>query len=342
MSEFEIKKASRQAVKPLISLYSESGCGKTYSALLLGRGLVGLKGRIVMADSESGRGSLYADVLPGGYETLDLCEPFSPARYVAAIDAVEKSGAAVGILDSGSHEWEGIGGVLDLAGANEERSGKSGLHNWREPKMEHAKFVQKLLKSPIPWIVCLRAKYKTRQAKDDKGKTVIVKDEATSPIQAEDFIFESTCHAEILQNHSIILTKCSHPDLRKCFPGREEGPITIAHGEALARWCAAAGGTPVPLSTAATPAGPVPASSGTSSASATDDTKENRARLKAELWKVLKPVRGEKQKWDEAEKWLRLNKIMGDKEYLGDATVEQLGWMISQSNAKLDETGNVP
>ncbi len=187
-----------------------------------------------MADSESKRASLYADVIPGSFETFDLGEPFSPARYIDAVDTIEKSGAACGIIDSGSHEWEGPGGVLDMAGDNEHKSGKAGLHNWRLPKLEHAKFVQRLLRISIPIVICLRAKYKTRQAKED-GRTVIIKDDYTSPIQAEDFIFESTCHGEILQDHSFHLTKASHPALRTCFP--TSGPIKIEHGAMLAAWC---------------------------------------------------------------------------------------------------------
>ncbi len=238
MSDMIIKAATRQGVKPLIGLYSESGCGKTYSSLLLARGFVGPNGKIVMCDTESGRGSLYADVLPGGYEVLELRAPFSPARYIEAIETVEKSGAVIGIMDSGSHEWEGIAGVLDMASEREAKSGK-GLHCWREPKMEHAKFMLKLLQSTIPWIICLRAKYKTRQGKDAKGKTEIVKDDHTTPIQADDFIFEMTVHGEIMGDHTFRLTKCSHPELRRCVPNNE--PMKVEHGELLAKWCASAG-----------------------------------------------------------------------------------------------------
>lgn len=240
---FQIKKATRQAVKPLIGLYSESGCGKTYSALLLARGMAGKDGKIVMIDSESGRGSLYADVLAGGYDVIDLGEPFSPQRYIAAISAVESSGAKIGIIDSISHEWEGIGGVLDMASQNEERSGKPGLHCWKQPKLEHAKMMLKLLQSPIPWIVCLRAKHKSKQQKNERGKTEIVKDDFVTPIQADDFIFEMTAHAAIQQDHSILLTKCSHPNLRHCFPGT--GPIQISHGEMITKWCNSASGESV-------------------------------------------------------------------------------------------------
>jgi len=238
MTEFQIRPATRKGIVPLIALYSESGCGKTFSSLLMARGIAGPAGKIVMIDTESGRGELYADIPEiGGYDVLRLDAPFTPDRYIAAIDYAEQS-AAVVVVDSGSHEWEGQGGVLDMAASREEESKRPGLHNWKQPKFDHALFVSKLLRVKVPIIVCLRAKYKTRQTKDSNGKTVIVKDDKTSPIQAEDFIFEATAHAEILPNHSIILTKCSHPNLRQCFP--EEGPINVEHGRKIAEWC---GGT---------------------------------------------------------------------------------------------------
>lgn len=313
---FTIKPATRTGVKPLIVLYSESGCGKTYSALLLARGLAGSTGKIVMGDSESGRGSLYADIPEiGGYETFDLAAPFTPARYVQAIDAIEEAGAAIGIIDSGSHEWEGMGGVLDMAGEIEERSGKAGLHCWKTPKFEHAKFVQRLLRTKIPFIVCLRAKYKSRQKKDDKGKTVIVKDEATSPIQAEDFIFEATCHAEILPNHSIILTKCSHPALRDCFPKDKAEPISIKHGAALAKWCASPGG-----------------SSATSHKPPADT---EISKLKKELWELTMPQHGgdlkalEQFLWDEG--------LQSDTEKVGELNALRLSQIISKAKQKLNQ-----
>jgi len=135
-----------------------------------------------------------------------------------------------------------------MAAEIEAKSGKPGLHCWRTPKMEHAKFMLRLLQSSIPWIVCLRAKYKSRQTKVD-GKTQIVKDEATSPIQDEAFIFEMTAHFEILQSHNIIVTKCSHPELRKCFPENSKEPISIVHGELLAKWCSNPGAAPAKTST---------------------------------------------------------------------------------------------
>jgi hypothetical protein len=290
MSQFEIKPATRQGIKPLIGLYSESGCGKTYSALLLARGMAGPSGRIVMVDTESGRGSLYADVIPGSYDVMEIGEPFHPERCGDAIKAAEATNPAVIIYDSASHQWEGVGGVTDMAteGArsrsarfNKEWDGSVQFGDWKQPKMEHAKFMARLLQSACPIILCLRAKYKSRQVKGTQemfdagaiqrgqvGKNVVIKDEFTSPIQAEDFIFEMTAHAEILHDHSIRLTKCSHPSLRDCFP--KDGPITSKHGEMLAKWCSAGGKVERPSSQ---PAGP--------SSVATID------QLKKRLWRLV-------------------------------------------------------
>ncbi len=306
----EIRQATRQHVKPLIGVYAESGCGKTMSALLLARGIVGPTGKIVMADSESGRGELYADVIPGGYQVLPLEPPFAPARYIEAHNAIVKSGAAIGIIDSVSHAWEGQGGVLDMAAENEKKSGK-GLHVWKAPKMEHAKFMLCLLQSPIPWIVCLRAKYKTRMVKDQSGKSEVVKDEKTTPIQADDFIFEMTAHFEILPDHSIYLSKCSHPSLRECFPPK--GPITIEHGQKIAAWCAAPGAAP---KTASQPTDP-------SIATIKD--------LRSKLWTVLEPVRGTERTWTVAEEWMKSKGIIGEVENVTAMSAGALIAVIEQA-----------
>jgi hypothetical protein len=323
MEEFTVRQATRQGVVPWIDLYSESGCGKTYSALLMARGLVGPDGLLVMLDSESGRGSLYADVpIIGGYKVVDIAPPFSPARYMAALESILAVKPAAVVVDSMSHEWEGIGGILDMAGDNEEASKKSGLHNWKTPKLEHNKLVQYLLRFPVPFICCIRAKYKTRQKKID-GKTVIVKDEVTSPIQAEDFIFEATAHAEILPDHSINLTKCSHPDLRACFP--EKGPITIEHGQKIAEWCRKAG-QPRSEQKPEKPAAPI-------------------AELQAKLWKLLANLRkpGDKS-WGSIEGWLLSHKIITDLQTVPKLTVEELRVVLDKAEIVLDEQnqGNVP
>jgi len=233
---FNFQPATRQGIKPLVGLYGTSNSGKTYSALLLARGFAGPNGKVILGDTESGRGALYADLIPGGYLRADIEPPFTPQKYNDFLDAAEAAGADAIVIDSFSHEWEGDGGVLDMAADIEEKSGKTGLHCWKIPKGHHAKLVMRLMRSKTFVVICLRAKYKSRQVKQN-GKTAIVKDDHITPIQSDEFIFELTAHAEMQPSDpgSIRLTKWSVPDLAECFP-RDGQKITIETGAAIAAW----------------------------------------------------------------------------------------------------------
>jgi hypothetical protein len=132
--------------------------------------------------------------------------------------------------------------------------------------MDHQRFVLKLLQSPMPIIVCLRAKQKSTQTKGTEemaengiiqrnqvGKTVIIKDDFTSPIQNEHFISEMMVYMELHKDHTVSVIKHSHPTLRECFPKDKAEPIGIKHGELLAKWCANTGAvTAIPKPKAAT------------------------------------------------------------------------------------------
>lgn len=310
--------AVRTSAIPLIVFYSESGCGKTFSALLLARGIAGDKD-VIVSDSETGRASIYADVIPGGYKTALIEPPFTPENYIAHIEAMEAAGAGCGVIDSGSHEWEGLGGILEMAGENEEKSGKSGLHNWKKPKERHAKFIQKLLRTKIPLIVCLRAKHKNRQKKDDRGKTIIVKDDYTSPLQSEEFIFEATVHLEILPDHTIHVSKGGHPELRKCFPENRTRPITVDDGKRVAQWIA--GGGPR-LTGAQRESTPAPKTE-QQPAQPSDEAKQ----LKGQIWNTVKAHFNddkdafEQHAWDEG--------ILSDTESLATLSVARLRQVLA-------------
>ena len=221
--------------------YGLSGSGKTLSSLLIARGYVGPAGKIALIDTESSRGALYSDVVSGGYNTADLSSPFTPEKYVAMITAAEQEHDII-IVDSISHEWEGDGGILSQALAEEQRTGKPGLHCWAKPKLAHQKLILKLLQAKRPVICCLRAKYKSRQVKKN-NKTEIVRDDHPSPIADEAFIYEATAHAEVMADHTLRITKCSHPDLRGCF---DKNPATLETGAKIARW-ARGGSAPPPI-----------------------------------------------------------------------------------------------
>lgn len=249
-------KATTAGTKALTCIYSESGGGKTLSALLIARGLVGPSGRIAMIDTENRRGELYADDRRiGGYDVLQLGEPFSPAHYIEAIEEAEAAGYDAIVVDSISHEWEGIGGVCDMAAQLAEKrfnrnsynqgkewDGTISFGDWKEPKTQHKHLIQKLMRCKAHVIVCARAQYKSRQieAKDyekfgitSRAKTTVIRDTMQSPIQEDRFIFEMTVHLQMSNEHPgvPIITKCPDMLLAAFKPGEQ---ISVATGERMA------------------------------------------------------------------------------------------------------------
>ena len=238
--------AIKSSAKLLVGIYSESGCGKTYSALQLARGFVGDNGKIAMIETESGRGEAYADTLPGGYSVLSLREDFSPKAYGEAIRAAEEGKFDALIIDSASHEWEGINGVLDMAAKNEE-AGKKGLLIWQKPKIEHSKeFMLRLMQTSIPLvIVCMRAKYPMEgHGKDMKRSTVL------EPKQSADILFEMMVHGYIDYDHNMHITKPRNKAEDKTgivnSVFEDNKPITIETGKRLAKWASGAKSAPPP------------------------------------------------------------------------------------------------
>lgn len=234
---FTYRKAAASEAKLLIGLYAESGRGKTKSALLLAKGFAGDMGAVAMIETESGRGEAYADdPIVGGYNVLSMREDFSPKQYGAAISTVEREGARVLIVDSASHEWEGVGGVLAMAAKNQE-DGKKGPLVWQRPKIDHQReFMLRLMQTPIPLvIVCMRAKYVMEEIVKG-GQKEWARSKDLSPKQSEDVLYEMFCHAWIDEEHRLHVTKFTLDDMRKVFIDGE--PITVATGERLAAWAA--------------------------------------------------------------------------------------------------------
>lgn len=190
MTEFLIEEAERVGAPPLIALWGPSSCGKTMTALLIARGYVGPHGQIGMIDTENGRGRYHADKARGAngkpWLRLDLQPPFTPERYMQACQALIARGCEAIIIDSGSHVWEGEGGVLDQA----DKSTAKGLQKWNKPKSGYKKMVNHLLRATVPVVWCLRAKQSFEQ-RVINGKKEIIND-GIMPISGNGLIYEMT------------------------------------------------------------------------------------------------------------------------------------------------------
>lgn len=221
---FEIRKAQRQGARLLIQLSGVSGSGKTFTALQLAYGLAGNNAdKVVMIDTENRRGSLYAESLPQPFNIIDFYAPFSPARYIQAIEAACAAGAEVIVIDSVTHEWESEGGCEWIA--NQTR-----FPDWKRAKAEHKRFMTYMLQCPAHIIACTRAREKV-DFTDPKNPRPL----GIQPIQEKNFSYEATVslmmHDQGLRQDVL---KC--PAELQAVLGRGQGYLGAADGQALRQW----------------------------------------------------------------------------------------------------------
>ena len=228
MNQLQLKKATRKKVKLRLNLSAPSGAGKTYGALLLAKGLVGSWDKIAVIDTENGSASLYEHL--GDFNVIDLAPPFSPERYMDAIDACVSGGMEAIIIDSSSHEWSGPGGCLEI---NEKLAQARYRGNtwsaWNETTPRHDAFVQKVLHCDSHIITCTRSKMETIMGEDKKIKKVGMKD-----IQRDGWEYELTVSLSIDRDtHMTVASK----DRTELFEGKEPFKITEQTGVMIKDWC---------------------------------------------------------------------------------------------------------
>jgi hypothetical protein len=245
--KFNATVAKREAVPALICLWGHTGCGKTYSALLLARGLVGPQGKICLLDTENKRAQFYADI-SSPWIHLDIQPPFTPEKYSEAFRYLRNEHKAdIIIVDSMSHVWEGEGGILDMAENAKTKAGfaLTGLAKWKDPKLAHKRMANDIIRSPIHVIFCLRQKDIMKTIKDEKGKDQYVFDRHV-PIAEKNFAFEMTVALRLTKDgyYDADLHPLYHkvPEgLKSAFP--PGGRINEAMGKRVTDWLA--GGTPI-------------------------------------------------------------------------------------------------
>ena len=127
-----------------------SGSGKSYSALRLATGLANKTGsRIAAIDTEAGRIRYYANEFD--FDDMQLTEPYTPQKYIDAIDEAIKGGYQILIIDSISHEWNYCVETHDKMPGNS-------YTNWAKITPMHDRFMEKVLQSPLHVIATVRGK----------------------------------------------------------------------------------------------------------------------------------------------------------------------------------------
>ncbi len=226
----QLRKATRKQVKLRLNISGPSGAGKTYSALRMAYGLVGEWDKIAVIDTENGSASLYSHL--GDFNTLDLEPPFSPEKYIQAIDVCINAGAECIVIDSSSHEWNGPGGCLEINDRLAAAKYKGNTWSaWNETTPRHDAFVSKVLHSPVHIITCTRSKMETVMGEGKKVHKVGMKDQ-----QREGWEYELTVSLNVERDtHMATASK----DRTNLFEGKEPFIITEQTGKVIREWCEA-------------------------------------------------------------------------------------------------------
>lgn len=144
------KKAKREQIWLKVLFAGASGSGKTYTALRVATGIAKKTGgKVAAIDTENGRIRYYANEFD--FDDLQLEMPYSPEKYIEAIDMAIDGGYDVLIIDSITHEW-------DYCLEQHSKMPGNSYTNWAKITPRHDAFMEKILQSPLHILCTVRGK----------------------------------------------------------------------------------------------------------------------------------------------------------------------------------------
>jgi hypothetical protein len=264
----EIKKAVRQQVPLWIGLYGPSGGGKTFTALTLARGIQQVQGGPIYGiDTEAKRMLHYADQFQ--FDHVEFGEPYGSLDYLAMIKgclAHNKTGKRpTVIIDSMSHEHEGVGGMLSVHDAevvrmatwngefDPKKAERVKMLAWGLPKAKRRALINGMLNLEANFILCFRAKESSvpvqvvsENAQGRKFTKTEVVNQGFVPIGGDDFVYECTLAALLMPGargvptwHSQMVGEARMiklPEQFKDLPDLGQKPLDVSVGVKLATW----------------------------------------------------------------------------------------------------------
>jgi hypothetical protein len=220
-----LQTASRKKVKIKMNIASPSGFGKTYSALLLAYGITGDWEKIAVIDTENDSASLYSNL--GPFKTLRLDAPFSPDRYIQAIDTCEKAGMELIIIDSITHVWKGQGGILEYQNALGGR-----YQDWAKATPLYQKWLNRIVQSHCH-IITTNRKKQAYNLVTEGNRTKVEKAGLDDEIR-EGYEYELTLAFEIINDKHMARASKDRTGL---FVNLPEFVISPETGRMILNWC---------------------------------------------------------------------------------------------------------
>lgn len=212
MPKFKIERAVKTDTWSRTALCGPSKSGKSLVSLIMACGFnplldqtgkaLGPKPGVVC--SEDGEIKKYADLFD--FDVAVLQRGGHPEEYVDAINAFAEGGYNPLIVDSITHEWQGMNGVLSIVERRAISKYKKDTHRaWKDGNELHDKFINAMKRYPGHVIATVRAKtkYERREVeKDGRTKTEIVK-LGVGPIQRGEIDYEFDTFFMVDSDHNL-------------------------------------------------------------------------------------------------------------------------------------------
>ena len=219
----KLQQAQRHQVKMKLALQGIAGSGKTYSSLLLAKGLSNNNlEKVAVIDCEAGSSNLYAHLF--SFKILKIESPYTPEKYIKAIDICLEANVKTIIIDGISSCW------TYLLSYHANLIGNS-FFNWKKVTEKQDAFIRKIIQAPVHIIATMRTKhaYVINQV---NGKSVPEKI-GLKAIQRNNVDFEFDTVININSNHVCNSTK----DRTGLFQSRKDFIIYETIGDEILKWC---------------------------------------------------------------------------------------------------------
>lgn len=215
--------ATRSAAKARIALVGPSGSGKTYTGLSMA---CRLAERVAVIDTERGSASKYVGLNGWAFDTL-APDSFSPQSLTEALAIAAGEGYGCVLVDSLSHYWMGVDGMLEQVDrkTSASRSTASFSSGWKDMAPVERRMLDALVSYPGHVIATLRVKTEYVIEQNDRGKSVPRK-VGLKPIQREGLEYEFDVIGDLDLDNTLTVSKTRIPMLHGAVilkPGPELG-----------------------------------------------------------------------------------------------------------------------
>lgn len=213
-----LQKATKSKSRLRMAIHGPSGSGKTWSSLAIATAMGGKQ--IALIDSENNSAALYSDEFnffvpmeqdKNGNELPLFKGVYDPLKLITVVEELGNAGVDFIIIDSLSHFWNSVGGMLEMIDVEVKRMQARNQRGdsfaaWKAVDPVYRRVIAAIQTSPAHVICCMRAKTEYEKGKDEKGNSN-VKKLGMAPEMRNQFEYEFTVEGMMDMDHNLVVGK---------------------------------------------------------------------------------------------------------------------------------------